>query len=318
MPAQDNISYRRPSRFLSTHFETIYPALFRKVKDLVPHERERLELVDGDFLDLDWRKQGTKKLLIVQHGLEGSSDRPYVLGMAKHFYLNGYDTLNWNFRGCSGEMNRLVRFYHSGATEDLDAVVQRALKDYDHISLIGFSLGGNMTLKYLGEREPDERVKCGVAISTPLDLASGADNLHSTRARIYEMRFLRSLKRKVMEKSRQMPDKIDLSGLPKVKTIRQFDDFFTSRLHGFKDANDYYNKCSSRNFLTGITRPTLIINAKNDPFLTPECLDHSLTRELSNVHLETTTYGGHVGFVTLGQDNVYWSEERALEFCQQF
>lgn len=318
MSAQDNISYRRPYRFPSTHFETIYPALFRKINDLVPPKRERLELDDGDFLDLDWRKQGGKSLLILQHGLEGSSDRAYVLGMARHFYNHGYDTLNWNFRGCSGEMNRLVRFYHSGATEDLDAVIQRALPDYDHIVLIGFSLGGNMTLKYVGEKIRDKRIKCAVAISTPLDLSAGADNLNTSRGRIYELRFLRTLKRKVIEKAQKMPGKIDTSVLGKVKTIRQFDDYFTSKLHGYEDADDYYRKCSSKNFLSGIQIPTLILNSKNDPFLTPESLDHDLTRELPNVHLETTTHGGHVGFITLNQNNVYWSEQRALEFCRQF
>lgn len=317
MPALNNPAYRRPIRFISAHLETIYPALFRKIKNIPKPHRERLELADGDFLDLDWRKQGSKKLVIIQHGLEGSSDRAYVLGMAKHFYDNGYDALCWSFRGCSGEMNRLVRFYHSGATDDLDAVVSRASKEYSHMALVGFSLGGNMTLKYLGEQSRTSIIKCAVVVSTPLDLAKGADNLSTTRAKVYERRFLRTLRRKVRDKARAMPG-LDISELTKVKTIRDFDDYFTSKLHGYKDAADYYQKCSSKFFLKGISVPTLILNAKNDPFLTPESLDHELTKNLPLVHLETTTHGGHVGFVTTKQNNVYWSEARALEFCQQF
>ena len=149
MPSIHNKSYKRPAQFISSHLETIYPALFRKVTGLTTPERERLTLPDGDFVDLDWRKQGSKKLVIIQHGLEGSSDRPYILGVAKHFFNHGFDTLAWNYRGCSGEMNKAVRFYHSGATDDLGEVVKRALPEYSEVYLVGFSLGGNMTLKYL-------------------------------------------------------------------------------------------------------------------------------------------------------------------------
>ena len=315
MPAIHNKTYKRPLPFFSGHLETIYPSLFRKVDGLVDHTRERLMLSDGDFVDLDWRQQGSKKLVIVQHGLEGSSDRPYVLGIVKHFYHHDFDALAWNYRGCSGEMNQKVRFYHSGATDDLDEVIQRALQDYDQIYLVGFSLGGNMTLKYLGEETRSEKIKGAVAISTPLDLDKGSDQLSTPRGMIYEKRFLKSLLKKVKAKAELMPDQIDTEPLSQIKTIRQFDDYFTSKLHGYKDATDYYQRCSSKYFLKGIQVPTLIINAKNDPFLTPESLDHSLTINLPNVTLETTTHGGHVGFISQNKDNVYWSEERALQFC---
>lgn len=317
MPASDNYSYKRPKRFISGHLETIYPALFRKVKGLAPAERERLIVSDGDFLDLDWRKQRSKKLVIIQHGLEGASDRSYVLGMTKHFFNHGYDVLAWNFRGCSGEMNRAVRFYHSGATDDLAEVVDHALPNYENVYLVGFSLGGNMTLKYLGEANRSSKIKAAVAVSTPLDLSRGADNLGTTRGKIYERRFLGTLIKKVRDKAEAMPGKIDTKPLEKIKTIREFDDFFTSKLHGFKDASDYYEKCSSKYFLQDIQVPTLILNAKNDPFLTPESLDHNLTRDLPNVTLETTAHGGHVGFISINPEKVYWSERKALEFCQQ-
>lgn len=320
MPAKSDLRYRRPFPFFSGHLETIYPALFRKVTSVPPATRERITLADGDFLDLDWRKQGKTKLSIIQHGLEGSSDRPYILGMAKCFYENGHDVLAWNFRGCSGEMNKVAGFYHSGATEDLDAVVQHAINtgNYQDITLIGFSLGGNLTLKYLGEQQRDPRIKRGVAISTPLDLDAGSYNLSSPRGIVYEKRFLRNLREKVLQKALLMPGKIDQTLLKGIKTLRDFDDRFTSKLHGYMDASDYYRKCSSKNFLKGIQVPTLILNAENDPILTPESLDHRLTENIDQVYLETTPYGGHVGYVQRNKAGLYWSEQRALEFCQQF
>lgn len=319
MPANSNSVYKRPFPFFSAHAETIYPALFRKVKDLPPANTERIFTQDEDFLDLEWRTQGINKLVIIQHGLEGSADRPYVLGMARCFYQNGYDVLCWNFRSCSGEMNLKPVFYHSGATYDLDEVVMHAIKKgYSDIRLVGFSLGGNLTLKYLGEASRPEEIKSAVAISAPLDLAAGADNLHTTRARIYERRFLRTLRQKIHNKALLMPEAIDTALLNQVKSVRDFDEHYTGPLHGFEGADDYYHKCSSKFFLQGIITPTLILNAKNDPFLTQESLDHSLTAELTNVHMETTRHGGHVGFVTREPSGYYWSERRALEFCHCF
>lgn len=317
MPAKDNFDYTRPKRFFSSHLETIYPALFRKVKKVAPATHQRVDTPDGDFLDLDWRKQGCSRLVIIQHGLEGSSDRPYMLGMAKCFYENGYDVLTWNFRGCSGEMNRTARFYHSGATEDLDSVVQAALPDYEDISLVGFSLGGNLTLKYLGEASRYPQVRRGVAISAPLDLDAGVDKLHTANGLIYEKRFLRNLKKKIREKAFLMPDQIDVNKLRQVKTLRDFDDHYTAPLHGFQDATDYYRQCSAKYFLKGIKVPTLILNSINDPLLSQESVDHELTADLPLVHLETTKHGGHVGFYQKSSQPYFWSEWRALEFCQQ-
>lgn len=316
MPATHNPNYKRPKQFLSAHLETIYPALYRKVSIEKP-ERERVKTPDGDFLDLDWWKQANKRIVILQHGLEGSSDRPYILGMAKIFLQNNYDVLAWNFRSCSGEMNLTKRYYHSGATEDLDRVVQAVVPTYDDITLIGFSLGGNLTLKYLGEAERPAEIKRAVVISTPLDLASGADNLKTLKGFIYEKRFLRNLRKKVLEKSVHLPGDIDKSLLKMVKSLKDFDDYYTAPLHGFKDAEDYYNQCSSKHFLAGIKVPTLILNALNDPVLSRESFDHNLTRHLDKVYLETTDQGGHVGFILFDGDGFYWSEKRALLFCDE-
>lgn len=315
MPATHNSAYKRPKQFFSGHMETIYPALFRKVPQVGLPKRQRIKTLDEDFLDLDWWQKGNKRLVILQHGLEGSSDRAYILGMSKIFQQHDYDVLAWNFRSCGGEMNLTKRYYHSGATEDLDHVVQEVLPLYDDITLIGFSLGGNLTLKYLGETQRDAKIKRAVVISAPLDLAAGAENLKTLKGYIYEKRFLGNLKRKVMEKSIHLPEDIDKSLLKMVRSLKDFDDYYTAPLHGFKDAADYYTQCSSRHFLKDIKIPTLIVNALNDPILSKESFDHSLTKDLKNVFLETTTHGGHVGFILFNGDGYYWSEKRALEFC---
>lgn len=317
MPATHNYDYKRPAHFFSAHLETIYPALFRKVKGVKKPLRERIVTNDGDFLDLDWWENGNRKLLVLQHGLEGSSDRPYILGMSRIFQQNQFDVLAWNFRGCSGEMNLTSRYYHSGATDDLDLVVKAALERYEDITLLGFSLGGNLTLKYLGEQERSPQIKRAIAISVPLDLDAGADNLMTFRASLYEKRFLNNLRKKIINKAENLPESIDKSLLKMVRTLRDFDDYYTAPLHGFEDAKDYYAKCSSKFFLKGISIPTLILNAQNDPILTQESLDHNLTSHLKNVYLETTTHGGHVGFVAFNKEGHYWSERRALSFCME-
>ncbi len=314
MPAYINYSYNRPKIFLSCHLETIYPAFFRKIKNLPLVTRQRIETPDYDFLDLDWMKQGANKVVIIQHGLEGGSTRPYVQGMAKCFYDHGFDVLAWNFRGCSGEMNKTSRFYHSGATDDLDLVVNQAL-DYEEIYLVGFSLGGNLTLKYLGEAKRNNKIKKAVAISVPLDLDKGVNALHTSRGLIYEKRFIRNLKSKVRLKASLYPDTLSTKNLALVKTLWDFDEYFTAPLHGFDGAVDYYRKCSAKFFLKGISIPTLIINAQNDPILSPESLDMNLTKDLSNVSMELTKHGGHVGFISKHPKGYYWSEERAVKYC---
>jgi len=294
--------------------ETIYPALFRKVKNVPPATQEQISTPDGDFLDIFWRKQKSRKIVIIQHGLEGDAHRPYVTGMAKHFFENGFDTLTWNFRGCGEELNKTARFYHSGATDDLDLVVNQAITSYDEIYLVGFSLGGNLTLKYLGEAERSPKIKAAVAVSAPLDLDAGVDKLHGLNGLIYEKRFIRNLRKKVIRKNQLMPEAISTKQLKKVKTLRDFDDYYTAPLHGFKDATDYYARCGSNFFLKNIQTKTLILNAINDPILSKESFDHSLTKDLKFVTMETTDHGGHVGFISKNEDP-YWSEKRALEFC---
>lgn len=308
------MTYQAPALLFHPHLETIYPSLFRSVV-LPPYVRERIQTPDNDFLDIDWVTSSNNKLAIISHGLEGNSDRPYIKGMAKHFHDNNFDILAWNYRGCSGEMNKQRRFYHSGATDDLDIVVQHALrKHYDEIVLIGFSLGGNLTLKYLGEQKRDNRIKKSIVFSVPMDLYTSCQKISAPSNWMYSNRFLKSLKKKIVDKA-VLRDDLDTRLLSSIKTLQGFDDQYTSVLHGYRDAIDYYTQCSSIRFVENIGVPSLIVNALNDPFLSPECYPVDLLKNHAHVKLEIPARGGHVGFTQFGKKGLFWSEERALHFA---
>jgi predicted alpha/beta-fold hydrolase len=295
----------------NAHLETIYPSLFRSV-DLIKYQPERITTNDNDFLDLYWLKQNSKKVVIISHGLEGNAERAYVKGMARAFYENGFDILAWNYRGCGNEMNRTLRFYHSGATEDLEEIVSHAVaRGYEKVYLIGFSLGGNLTLKYAGERKASPRIKGVVTISVPVDLYTSSIQISKPNNWIYSRRFLKSLKKKITAKSQLMPG-LNVEKLDEITTLEQFDDYYTGPLHGFKNARDYYQRCSAVGFLSTISVPTLIVNAKNDPFLSKECFPE--LQGHTCVQLETPDFGGHVGFTQISKNGLYWSEQRALDF----
>ena len=307
----------RPPRFLRNgHLQTILPVIFDRLAD-PGFRRERLELEDGDFLDLDWLGSGGRNLAILSHGLEGHSRDGYMRTTAAAFREAGWDVLAWSFRGCSGEMNRLARFYHSGETGDLGKVIARAACDYSRIGLIGFSLGGNLILKYLGESPPHPAVIAGVAISAPVDLASSARALDRNPAnRIYLRRLIDSLIRKVEAKARVFPDILDLCGIESIHGFTDFDDRYTARLHGFADAEDYWARCSSRPLLPAINVPTLLLNARNDPFLTPESFPVSEAAASTTFFLEAPSSGGHLGFVESWHIHPGYAARRAFEFLK--
>ncbi|MGQ9806883.1 MAG: YheT family hydrolase [Chlorobiales bacterium] len=325
MPILERSTYQPPSWWVSGgHLQTIIPALFRKVVSS-PYVRKRIETPDGDFLDCDWLYAATtvpsRKLVIISHGLESNSHRPNVAGMARAVSLCGYDALAWNFRGCSGEPNRLPRAYHSGATEDLHTVLEHVAPKYDEIYLVGFSLGANLTLKYLGEQPEviSPKVKKAVVFSVPCDLAASSTQLSRLSNRIYERRFLKSLKRKIEQKATLFPNEISLAPYLKkqIKTLRDFDDHYTAPLHRFQSADDYYAKCSAKPLIPKIAIPTLIVNAKNDVFLAPSCYPFDEVKSSDVVFLETPKSGGHLGFITETQSHgLYWSEMRALGFIE--
>lgn len=309
-------SYNPPYIFKNGFLSTVYSGILRHVNG-VDQYRERITLPDGDFLDLDWSYALKKadKLIIVLHGLEGDAQRPYMTGAAKLFNNNNIDAVCVNFRGCSGESNLKFCSYHSGETEDLKAVIQHIIltKQYSDIYIKGFSLGGNVTLKYLGERSNiPEEIKGAVAISVPCYLQGSSVELHKFKNVLFHDRFKKYLKAKLKLKQKVFPDKISVSDIKSIKTLKDFDDVYTSKAHGFKDALDYYQKCSSLQFLSNIKIPTLIINAKNDSFLSPECYPVDVAKSNPYLNLEIPDYGGHVGF--LDKRNIYYNEARSLEF----
>jgi uncharacterized protein len=311
MPVLPNILYKKSSWLFNGHIETIVPALFRKPISL-PFEKERINTPDGDFLDLFRLINQSNSLVIISHGLEGNSFRPYMLGMAKIFSEN-FDVLLWNYRGCGEDLNLRPIFYHSGATYDLNTVINHVEKQYENIYLVGFSLGGNLTLKYLGEYpNPSAKVKKAVAISVPLHLESSSQKISTGTNLMYSKRFLKTLKRKIMAKAQVFPNDFDLGKLPHLKTLMDFDEHFTAPLHGFKNANDYYTKNSSLYFLEKISTPTLIINALNDPFLSEMCFPYKIGEKSSQLYMEFPVFGGHVGFQT--NEGNYWTEKRTFEF----
>ena len=293
MPIIDSSSYQGPSYLINGHFETIVPSLFRKIKELT-YEREKIHTPDDDFLNLDWSKVGSDKLLIISHGLEGDSYRHYAMGLAKLFNQHHVDVLAWNNRSCGGEMNLQPILYHHGASYDLDTVIEhtRNTENYKEIYLCGISMGGAQTLKYLGEKGkhiPSEIVKAAV-YSTPCNLPSSAATLKYPSNSFYKNRFL-----------------------GKLKDIDTFDTHFTAKLHGFKNAEDFYQSVSADNWMQDIHIPTLIINALNDPLLGQACYPIELARKKKEIILEMPKRGGHTGF-TLKGDEFTWAEYRFLEF----
>ena len=318
MPVIQKSTYQRPKRLLHGHLETIVPALFRKVNGNRAVKRIRVDTPDNDFLDLDWHYNEGDKAIILSHGLEGDSTRPYIQGMARQFYRNGWNVIAWNFRGCSGEMNRTEKFYHSGATYDLETVVEYVIgKGISQVAVLGFSLGGNMTLKYLGEGKVPKEVKAGMAISTPIDLVGCSEELAKTKNYLYSKRFLKSLKQKVEDKSQVIPELKRFGPVESIQTIYEFDDKITAPLNGFENALDYYQKCSSVNYVPSIEIPTLLVNAANDSFLSPSCYDSANFESSENVYLEIPKFGGHVGFSNYQHKGTYWSELRAYEYISQ-
>lgn len=301
------------------HLQSIIPGVFRKVKG-VRYQRERIETPDGDFLDLDWLRgpEPRQRLMIVTHGLEASSDAQYCRGTAKIFYENGWDALAWNCRSCSGEMNRRFRMYHHGDTEDIGAVVDHAIVTggYEQVALVGYSMGGNISLKYVGTRgeQIPPQVRAAVAFSAPCDIRAGADVLDRWDNWIYKKRFLAYLKKKIRHKARQFPGRLELAKLKKVRRWYDFDEYFSAPICGFASADEFHAQASAKNFIAGTRVPTLIVSALNDPILTPECFPVEIAREHPFLHLELTSGGGHCGFAALGGGEYSWAEQRALGF----
>ncbi len=309
-------TYRPDWPFNNGHFSTVYSAKIRPMPKLI-QEREALILQDGDFIDLDWSYASPKatRLVVLLHGLEGNAQRTYIKGVGRILVAKGWDIAAVNYRGCSGYPNNKLQSYNAGKTDDLHEVLLQILeKDrYHEIALVGFSLGGNLAMKYLGERSDfPKQISKAVAISSPLDLKQSLERLNEWDNWAYRKVFMASMRRKFKEKAKRFPEQLDIKNLKHVRSIRSFDDLYTAPAHGFTDADDYYAKCSSGIFLPRVTVPLLLLNARNDSFLSENCFPFELASHSKNIYLETPKYGGHVGFHK--SNAIYYNESRTLEF----
>jgi len=303
------------------HAQTVWGPLFRRAR--LGFRRERVRLPDGDFVDLDWLEVApatAAPLLLVLHGLEGSSRSHYVLGLLAGARARGWRGVALNFRSCSGELNRLPRFYHSGDTGDFDAIVRRLIaREPDlRLGVAGVSIGGNVLLKWLGEQgaAAPAAVVAGAAISVPYDLAACAEVLDRGFAKlVYTANFMRTMRREVARKARAYPGFVDVAAARRARTFAAYDGVVTAPLFGFADARDYWRRASSLPYLATIARPALLINAADDPFVPAPALPKP--PDLSpHVRLVVTRRGGHVGFVQ-GRwpwRVSSWAERRALDF----
>ena len=319
MPILSSSYTQVPLLYLNGHFETILPSIWRKIEG-VHYEREKIDTPDGDFLNLDWSPVGSERLLVVSHGLEGDSQRHYARALVKLFNQQGIDVLVWNNRSCGGELNLQPVLYHHGSSQDLDTVVQHVLSStrYSELFLAGISMGGAQTLNYLGKKGENvpSILKKAAVYSTPVHLPSSAATLRRPTNTFYARKFMGKLKKKMEAKGKQFPGLLDLDRLPQVRDFDDFDTHYTAKLHGFKDAADFYEQASPHTRIQDIGIPTLILNAKNDPLLGEECYPIAFARSSELLFLEMPERGGHTGF-TIPSSEFNYAEYRLLEFLTQ-
>jgi predicted alpha/beta-fold hydrolase len=296
------------------HLQTLWPLA---VKPAHPElKRERIELPDSDFIDLDWTSNATGPIVLILHGLEGSANSHYARRILHALPRQGMRGVLMHFRGRSGEPNRLPRAYHSGETGDLQSIVDLLQQRHRALqSIVAYSLGGNVLLKWLGERGTAAPVKSAVAVSVPFVLSDLADHMNTGLARLYQRHLVRSLHRTFAAKAAVVDLHMSLKEISRLQSFWEFDDKVTAPIHGFADARDYYTRCSSRQFLKDIRIPTLVLQARDDPFMTPRVIPRE--HELSDaVRLELSERGGHVGFISGGtpMSPEFWLEQRILSF----
>lgn len=313
--------YAPPWWARNPHLQTIWGPLVRRRR--LPLRRERVLTADGDFVDLDWLEGPARApLLLVLHGLEGSARSHYAAGLLAEAGARGWRGAVLHFRSCSGELNRLPRFYHSGDTGDLDEVVRllAGREPNGRMGLVGVSIGGNVLLKWLGEREDDvpAQVTGAVAISVPFDLAACAAVLdRGVRRAVYTASFLRTLRRKVEDKARRYPGFVDVEAARRARTFAEYDRTVTAPLHGFADERDYWARSSCGPYLGRIRRPALLISALDDPFVPPAALPDPDSLP-AHVEVERPARGGHVGFVeSVRPGRPSWAERQAVAFLER-
>ncbi|MDW3209986.1 MAG: alpha/beta fold hydrolase [Reichenbachiella sp.] len=297
--------------------ETIIPSVFFRA-DQITFSPERMELEDGDFLDLAWLKNDNKRLIIACHGFEGSADRHYIKRSAQYFQKRNWDYLSWSYRGCSPTLNRLPKHYYYGGIEDFSLVINRALNsnDYDEIVLFGFSMGGCLVNKYLGDtKDLDTQIKGGVSFSVSCDLKDSTLAVKRNLFGFYDYVFFKKLMRKFKLKASKFKE-IEAIPLASIKTFDDFHDHYTLKYHDIDSIDEFYSKSSCINYLPAIKRPNLIVNALNDPILGPKCYPYDIANQHDFLHLETPKYGSHLGFTLMGNE-FSWMEIRAEQFINE-
>ncbi len=307
----------KPAWWLNNpHLQTLWSSFFKKIPDLNLN-KDRIEVADGDFIDLSSTKNIQRKpIILILHGLEGTLESHYAKPLIKLLDDNGYGVCFMHFRGCSGEINRLKRSYHSGDSADLQTVIEHIKTKYQQspFAVIGFSLGGNVLLKWLGEQKQGASTTTAIAVSVPFRLRDAADRLEKSFSRVYQKHLISSCQNKYKEKDSKIRLGL-VEDIERVNTFFEFDDKITAPLHGFENAEDYYTKSSSRQFLSTIEKPTLILHAEDDPFMwksTPPRAD-----EISeSVSFELSKSGGHVGFISGKHPWAakYWVDQRILKW----
>ena len=305
-----------PAYQFNGHLQTLIPGKFRKLPDAL-FTRERINTSDGDFLDLDWLKNGHDRLIILNHGLEGNSSRQYNLGAAHHFKDRNWDVLAWHCRSCSEEINQTFSLYYHGNYQDLEEVIRHVLAAnvYKKILLVGFSMGGSILSKYLGikgNQVPSEIIG-GVSFSAPCDLAASIKAVEKKSNWIYNLYFRKMLNAKVLAKAKQFPNRLDWSKIDELKDWRSFDQTYSCHLNGYDDVDDFYEQGSCKNFFHRVSTPLLIVNALNDPIIPNTCINYEQIKRHKYIDVEYPKNGGHVGF-TDGNLRNSWMEKRVEEF----
>ncbi|MEQ8239824.1 MAG: alpha/beta fold hydrolase [Cyclobacteriaceae bacterium] len=307
---------KRPWYLFNGHLESIIPYKTYKIYS-VDYERERIELDDGDFLDVDWLRNGSDKLIVISHAFEGNSRDYFVERAAKYFHQKGFDILMWHFRSCSKEMNRLPRFYHIGDTQDLDEAIGYGLQNgnYRQLNLLGYSMGGATAVNYLGSEgmKHKEKVTSATVFSVPLDLRETSDRLFRGFSWLYGYGFLKKWKRKIARKAETFPELFDLEMVEKASTLDQLHEWQTLKLHGYDNMREYHEQNSSAKFLPTVKTPLLIVNAQNDPLLGAKSFPENTFKM---VRLEYPKTGGHLGF-SLRNKPFSWMELRAEYFFEE-
>jgi len=308
----------KPAWWLSNpHLQTVWSAVFKARPELML-SNHRVELPDGDFIDLAKTDFQNKPIVLILHGMEGSLESHYAKPLIKHLDEAGFGVCFMHFRGCSGELNRLPRGYSSADSDDLQSVVDAIQHDYGRAphAIIGFSLGGSVLLKWLGENGNNAMTQTAIAVSVPFQLRDAAERLGQDFSRVYQKYLINTCQQKFKQKTSLLDYPVEVN-VDELNTFFSFDDKITAPLHGFKDAEDYYQRCSSRQFLNKIHKPTLIIHSRDDPFMwehtAPE--EHELS---AMVHLELSESGGHVGFISgkYPWKVEYWLDNRILQWLK--